>query len=247
MMENSAATDPAIEPRQKLIIALDVPTAAEARALVDDLRGHVGAFKVGMQLFTATGPDLVRELVDSGVKIFLDLKFHDIPNTVAMAAVEAARLGVWMLNVHAAGGTEMMERTRTAVLDACEREARPRPILLAVTVLTSSDESTLAETGVIRNMDEQVTGLAKLTANAGFDGVVASCREAELIRRSVPRRNFLIVTPGIRPLSATNDDQKRVTTFAGAARAGADYMVVGRPVTHSADKLGVVEAMLSGE
>lgn len=247
-MENAAAAiDPAIEPKQRLIIALDVSTAAEARVLVGELRAQVGAFKIGMQLFTAAGPDFVRELTRAGLKVFLDLKFHDIPNTVAMAAVEAARLGVWMLNVHAAGGREMMERTRAAVNDVSETEGLIRPSLIGVTVLTSSDQRTLAETGIERGLDEQVAQLAKLTAESGLDGVVASPHEVELVRRLVGRKDFLIITPGIRPISATTDDQKRVMTFADAVEAGADYLVVGRPVTRAADKLAAIEAMLAGK
>lgn len=246
-MENaSAALDRAIEPRQRLIIALDVPTAAEARGLVAELRDHVGAFKVGMQLFTAAGPEFVRELTAAGDKVFLDLKFHDIPNTVASAAVEAARLGVWMLNVHAAGGREMMQRTREAVDEACKNEQLTPPKLIAVTVLTSSDRTTLAEIGIEREVDEQVAALASLTEQAGFDGVVASPHEVELVRRTVANPAFLIVTPGIRPISATNDDQRRVMTFAAAVAAGSDYVVVGRPVTRADDRIAAVEQMLNG-
>ncbi|MEP6944668.1 MAG: orotidine-5'-phosphate decarboxylase [Acidobacteriota bacterium] len=247
-MENaSAAIDPAIQPKEKLIIALDVDTAAEARSLVDELRGRVGAFKVGMQLFTAAGPQLVREFVDSGIKVFLDLKFHDIPNTVAMAAVEAARLGVWMLNVHASGGREMMEATRASVHEACEKGSFAKPILIAVTVLTSSDQSTLAETGVTSDLADQVLNLAKLAYSSGFDGVVASPLEIGMIRKSAIGKDLLIVTPGIRPISATKDDQKRVMTFAEAEAAGANYMVVGRPVTQAPNKLAAIDVILSGQ
>ncbi len=247
MMENaSAALDQAIEPRQRLIIALDVPTAAVASGLVEELRDHVGAFKVGMQLFTAAGPEFVRELTAAGDKVFLDLKFHDIPNTVASAAVEAARLGVWMLNVHAVGGREMMERTREAVDEACKKEHLTPPKLIAVTVLTSSDRTTLAETGIEREVEAQVAALAQLAESSGLDGVVASPLEVELIRKTIGNNDFLIVTPGIRPISATNDDQRRVMTFAGAVVAGSDYVVVGRPIIRAYDRIAAVEQMLNG-
>ncbi len=247
MMENAGkAIDRAIEPKERLIIALDVPTAEAARVLVAEIGTRVGAFKVGLQLFTAAGPAFVRELVDAGHRIFLDLKFHDIPNTVAAAAVEAARVGVWMLNVHAAGGSEMMVRTRDAVSDVCHSEGLVMPKLIAVTVLTSSDQQTLNEAGVKRELDVHVAELAKITEISGFDGVVASPREVGLIRRAVARKDFLVVTPGIRPVLATSDDQRRVMTFADALVAGADYLVVGRPITQAADRVAAIETMLAG-
>ena len=206
----------------------------------------LAAFKVGMQLFTAAGPEFVRELTAAGHRVFLDLKFHDIPNTVASAAVEAARLGVWMLNVHAAGGREMMQRTRESVNAACENEHLTPPKLIAVTVLTSSDRTTLAEIGIKREVDEQVAALAHLAESSGLDGVVASPLEVALVRRTVEKPDFLIVTPGIRPISATNDDQRRVMTFAAAVAAGSDYVVVGRPITRADDRIAAVEQMLNG-
>ena len=230
--------------KEKLIIALDVDTSDAALSLVNELNVTVGAFKVGLQLFTAEGPGFVRKLVDAGAKIFLDLKFHDIPNTVAKASVEAARLGVWMFNVHAGGGSEMMRTAFYETAEACEKEGRLRPKMIAVTVLTSSSESTLMETGVSAGPEEQVLRLAGLTSECGLDGVVASPREINAIRSGIERGDFLIVTPGIRPDFATNDDQKRVMTPAEAIREGASYIVIGRPVTTASDRAEAVEKII---
>jgi orotidine-5'-phosphate decarboxylase len=221
--------------QNKLIVALDVQTAQQARELVSILKDEVGMFKVGSQLFTAAGPDFVREIVRSGARVFLDLKFHDIPNTVAAAAVEATRLGVTILNVHAAGGAEMMQRAAAAVAETALAEGLSRPHVIAVTVLTSSDETTLRALGITNSSATQVIKLASLAAQSGMDGVVASAREAREIRAAVTNPNFLIVTPGVRPSGSAADDQKRVTTPAAAIAAGADYLVVGRPVTSAAD------------
>ena len=234
----------------KLIIALDVETADEARRLFSLLGAEAGMFKIGSQLFTAAGPEFVRELVADGARIFLDLKFHDIPNTVAAACREAVRLGVSLLNVHAAGGGEMMRRAAEATSQTAEREGLPRPALIAVTVLTSADAGVLAETGVSRALEEQVKELAKLAASSGLDGVVASPHEIAPVRSAVARERFLLVTPGVRPSAAAHDDQKRVMTPAEAVRAGADYIVVGRAILHAPDPLraarAVVEEMGSG-
>ena len=224
-----------LRPRDRIIVALDVSMAAEAREIVGELNGSVGAFKIGLQLFVSLGPEFVREMVAAGVKVFLDLKFHDIPNTVSMAAVEAAKLGVWMLNVHASGGSEMMRRTVSEVKLACEDAGIEPPLLIAVTVLTSSDGNALRETGIETPVSEQVIRLATLAADAGFDGVVASAQEATAIRKSIGE-DFKIETPGIRPIGATNDDQKRVMTFGSAISAGSDYVVIGRPITASSDR-----------
>lgn len=232
------------EPSQKIIVALDVDSLVEAESIVRELSGSVGAFKIGLQLFTAAGPQFVKKLVGGGAKIFLDLKFHDIPNTVAKASVEAARLGVWMFNVHAAGGGEMMRRTAADVSEVCEREAIARPKVIAVTVLTSSNQGTLAQTGIPGVPESQVLRLAALTSECGLDGVVASPLEIEPIRANIASKDFLIVTPGIRPASATNDDQKRVTTPGTALAAGADYLVIGRPITGAADRAKAVEVIL---
>ena len=230
--------------KEKLIVALDVRTADEARAIVSELGGAVGAFKIGLQLFTAAGPAFVREIVDLGHRVFLDLKFHDIPNTVANAGVEAARLGVWMFNVHALGGGEMMSRTVREVDAACERENLTRPLVIGVTVLTSSDRSTLHEAGIERELDDEVLNLAGLAAKYNLDGVVASSLECAAIRSAGLGENFVVVTPGIRPIDATNDDQKRVTTPADALSAGADYLVIGRPIVQAADRRGAAEKIL---
>lgn len=227
-----------------IIAALDVPTPDEARGIIEELRGEVGAFKVGLQLFTSAGASFVREIVRRDIKIFLDVKFHDIPNTVAKAAVEVARLGVWMFNVHALGGSEMMTRTVGEVREICEKENLRQPEIIAVTVLTSADEETLSEVGIEKNLDRQVLRLARLTAKCELDGVVASPREVEAIRRAVENRDFLIVTPGIRPGFATNDDQKRVMTPKDAVQTGADYLVIGRPILQAADKIRAVREIL---
>jgi orotidine-5'-phosphate decarboxylase len=226
---------PAAKSEKRVIVALDVDSGDAARDIVGELGSHAAAFKVGLQLFTAAGPELVTEIA-ADHRVFLDLKFHDIPNTVAKAGVEAARLGVWMFNVHAAGGSEMMRRTLSEVGEACDREGREKPKIIAVTVLTSSDTNTLTETGIVNGADEQVLKLARLTAECGLDGIVASPLEISMVRSAVAKPDFLIVTPGVRPESATNDDQKRVTTPRKAASEGADYVVIGRPILHSPDR-----------
>ncbi|HEX8633096.1 MAG TPA: orotidine-5'-phosphate decarboxylase [Pyrinomonadaceae bacterium] len=227
----------------KLIIALDVETADEARRLCSLLGAEAGMFKVGSQLFTAAGGQLVREIVAGGGRVFLDLKFHDIPNTVAAACREAVRLGVSLFNVHAAGGGEMMRRAAAATSETAAREGLPRPALIAVTVLTSADASVLAETGVARGLEEQVGTLAKLAAASGLDGVVASPHEIALVRAAVGREDFLLVTPGVRPSAAAHDDQRRVMTPAAAVRAGADYLVVGRAILNAPDPLRAARAI----
>ena len=230
----------------KLIIALDVDSVAEARALVRRLRGHAGMFKIGSQLFTAAGPDFVREVVGAGGRVFLDLKFHDIPNTVAGACREAVRLGVSLFNVHAAGGSEMLRRAAEATAETAAREGVPHPQLIAVTVLTSSDAATLAEVGVADTPAAQVTRLARLAEGCGLDGVVASPHEIAQVRAAVARAGFLVVTPGVRPRAVAHDDQKRVLTPAEAMRAGADYLVVGRAVLNAPDPLHAAE-MIAAE
>src|SRR6476661_6104449 len=230
--------------KEKLIIALDVPGAPEAREIVSELGSTVGAFKIGLQLFTAAGPQFVKEIVDLGHRVFLDLKFHDIPNTVAMAGVEAARTGVWMFNVHTLGGGEMMRRTVEEVDAMCNKENLKRPLVIGVTVLTSSDQTVMDEVGITADVDAEVLNLARLASKYGLDGVVASPLECGAIRSGVADGGFLIVTPGIRPIAATNDDQRRVTTPAAAVTAGADYLVIGRPVTQANDRRAAVEAII---
>jgi orotidine-5'-phosphate decarboxylase len=234
----------------KLIIALDVETASEARQLVAMLRDVTGAFKIGSQLFTATGPQFVRELIRDGARIFLDLKFHDIPNTVAAAGIEATRLGVFMFNVHASGGSEMMRRTMDAVGETSEREGLVRPSVIGVTVLTSADDATLAEIGVGAASEAQVVRLARLVEASGLDGVVSSPHEIMAVRAAVTSREFLIVTPGVRPADSPKDDQRRIMTPHDAVQAGADYLVVGRAVIGAPDPMqaaiAILEEMSSG-
>jgi orotidine-5'-phosphate decarboxylase len=221
--------------KDRLIVALDVESAGEALELFARLREHARMFKIGSQLFTAAGPSIVRELLNEGASIFLDLKFHDIPNTVAGAGIAAARLGVSMFNVHALGGSEMMRRTREAVSEVSEREGLKRPIIIAVTALTSADSATLEEVGIHGGAAALVTRLTRLAQECGLDGVVASPVEIALVREHVRAPNFLIVTPGVRPLSSATDDQKRVMTPVEAVGAGADYLVIGRPILKAPD------------
>jgi orotidine-5'-phosphate decarboxylase len=221
--------------KNKLIVALDVENAQKARDLVQALKGAVGMFKIGSQLFTAAGPALVREIIASGERVFLDLKFHDIPNTVAAAGVEATRLGVSIFNVHAAGGSEMMRRTAEAVAECANAEGLSRPLISAVTVLTSSNKTTLAEVGYESDTAELVSRLALLAEANGLDGVVASPREVGFIRNAVKKPDFVVVTPGVRPAGSALFDQKRVTTPREAITAGADFIVVGRPIIESSD------------
>lgn len=244
MIQAKKIEEKTMEAKERIIVALDVPTANEARKIIEELKGEVGAFKIGLQLFTAAGASFVREVVDSEIKVFLDVKFHDIPNTVAKAAVEVARLGVWLFNVHASGGSEMMRRTVVEVSEVCEKESLEKPKIIGVTVLTSSNRETLREIGVEKEIESQVLNLAKLTAKCGLDGVVASPLEIEIIRQNVENNKFLVVTPGIRPSFATNDDQKRVMTPKKAVENGADYLVIGRPIIKADDKKAAVRKIL---
>lgn len=234
-----------IKPKDRVIVALDVETAAEARKIIDEIGSEAGAFKIGLQLFTSAGASFVRETVKKGIKVFLDVKFHDIPNTVAKASVEVARLGVWMFNVHASGGAEMMRQMQESVGEFCEKENIQSPKMIGVTVLTSSNQETLRETGIGREIDSQVVNLARLTAKCGLDGVVASPHETALIRRNLENQDFIVVTPGIRPVFATNDDQKRVMTPRQAVDGGASYLVVGRPIVQADNKLKALETILA--
>jgi len=245
MIEPTKAKDQKLNLKNQIIVALDVETADEAGKIIDELGETVGAFKIGLQLFTSAGASFVRETVEKGIRVFLDVKFHDIPNTVAKASVEAARLGVWMFNIHALGGGEMMRRTVEAVAEVCEKENLQKPKIIGVTILTSSNQETLREIGIESEINRQVLNLARLAANCGLDGVVASAHETSLIRRTIENRDFLIVTPGIRPNNATNDDQKRVMTAKEAVLQGSSYLVVGRPVSQAKDKLKAVKSILA--
>jgi orotidine-5'-phosphate decarboxylase len=222
--------------KDKILVALDVESGADAIRLADGLRDAVGGFKIGSRLFTAEGPAIVRTLTGRGDRVFLDLKFHDIPNTVATAVAAAAELGVWMVNVHASGGTAMMRAARAAAHEAAAKRNVAPPLVIAVTVLTSKNQAALSETGVVIELMDQVLRLAELTKEAGLDGVVASPRETAAIRRRCGA-DFAIVTPGIRggAADAAKGDQERTMTPAEAVQAGASYLVIGRPIIAAAD------------
>jgi len=227
-----------MRPEDRLIVALDVSSAAEARKVVERLGAAVSTYKVGTQLFTVEGPGIVRELVDSGKKVFLDLKFHDIPNTVAGGVRSAAAIGVSMLTVHAAGGPAMLRGAMEAARQA------PKPLMvLAVTVLTSLSDADLQETGVAGRIQDHALVLAKLAQKCGCDGIVASPHEARIIRQDLGA-GLVIVTPGIRPAGAAKGDQSRVNTPGEAIAAGADYLVVGRPITEAENPAQAAEKII---
>jgi orotidine-5'-phosphate decarboxylase len=229
----------------QLIVALDVESGARALALADSLRDIAGAFKIGSRLFTLEGPAIVRALTERGDRVFLDLKFHDIPNTVATAVEAATSLGVWMLNVHAGGGRRMMSAAIDAAHATAAREQRQPPLVVAVTVLTSMNDAALLETGIHVPILDQVTRLARLTQESGLDGVVASAQETALIRTACGK-NFAIVTPGIRDQARATkkDDQERTMTAAEAVAAGASYIVVGRPIIGAEDPRAAAEKLV---
>jgi orotidine-5'-phosphate decarboxylase len=227
----------------RVFVALDFPSAVDALALVDRLSPRDCGLKVGKELFVTAGPDPVRRIVERGFAVFLDLKFHDIPNTVAGACAAAARLGVAMVNVHAGGGRTMM----TAARDAIER-APARPLLIAVTVLTSLGDRDMTDLGIASSAQAQALRLAELTRACGLDGVVCSAQEAPALRAACGP-GFKLVTPGIRPADAAKDDQSRIVTPVAAVRNGADYLVIGRPITQAADPvvaLASINASLRG-
>jgi orotidine-5'-phosphate decarboxylase len=228
----------------QLLVALDVDTIAQARDLAERLRGAVGGFKIGSRLFTSAGPAFVEELASRGDRVFLDLKFHDIPNTVAGAVAAATRLGVWMLNVHAAGGSAMMRAARAAADAEAARRSRPAPLVIAVTMLTSLDQQALTEIGIQASVADQVGRLAALAEAAGLDGVVASPREIDIIRRRCGRA-FAIVTPGIRGASDQRGDQSRTLGAADALTAGASYLVVGRPILEAGDPRAAADRIVA--
>jgi len=226
----------------KVIVALDFENPMHALALADRLDPADCALKVGSEMFVVAGPEPVRWMVQRGFRVFLDLKFHDIPNTVAQACAAATRLGVWMLNVHAAGGRAMLVAAVDAVAKTAEAQRSARPLLIAVTVLTSLGQSDLADTGVHDTATIQALKLARLTAAAGLDGVVCSAVEAPTLRAALGP-SFKLVTPGIRPAGSAKDDQARIITPEAAIANGADYLVVGRPITQAADPVAALAAI----
>jgi orotidine-5'-phosphate decarboxylase len=230
--------------RSRLIFALDLSSIPEAIKLVECLRGEVGMFKVGKQLFLHAGPQVVHMIRDCGGEVFLDLKFHDIPRTVAKAAVEATRMGVRMFDVHASGSLEMMQRTVSEVTKVCRSEGLRRPKVLAVTVLTSLNQDDLKRVGVASGVENQVVRLARLAKEANMNGVVASPQEIAPIRKECGR-GFLIVTPGVRLRGATWEDQKRVLTPEAAIRAGADYLVIGQPIRDAEDPVAAAREIVA--
>jgi orotidine-5'-phosphate decarboxylase len=236
--------------KERLIIALDVDTMEEAEALVSRLQGYVGVFKVGMQLFNNEGPDVVKKIHQMGGRVFLDLKLHDIPNTVGQAAAVLARQRVMMFNIHTAGGSEMMKKAVEMTIEEAEATGVPLPMVIGVTVLTSINQEILEnEMGIQRSVEEQVVKWAKLAKASGLNGVVASPKEIKAIREACGK-DFVIITPGVRPVWAAVNDQKRFMTPKEAMDAGASYLVVGRPITGAADPVEaarkIVEEMEDG-
>lgn len=221
----------------KIIVALDYADADSALRLVNQLDPALCRLKVGKELFTAAGPQFVEKLTRSDFGVFLDLKFHDIPNTVAKACAAASNLGVWMLNVHASGGLEMMQAAKQAV-----NNSSGKPLLIAVTVLTSMNQETLHQVGIETELTKHVLNLARLTSQAGLDGVVCSAQEAQMLRANLGN-DFCLVTPGIRPANASKDDQSRIVTPVDALRLGSSYLVIGRPITKAADPLAALQAI----
>jgi orotidine-5'-phosphate decarboxylase len=230
-------------PGDKLIFALDASGFDEAQSWIDLLSGYVGMFKVGKELFTSVGPKIVDSIKKRGGRVFLDLKFHDIPNTVARAAEAAVKMNVDMFNVHAAGGSRMIRETVEAVAACAEKQGIPKPVILAVTVLTSLNNTDLSEIGFEKTTDELVLRLAKIAQKSGASGVVASPQDIAALRRETSD-DFVIVTPGIRSASEpVKDDQKRTLSAYEAIRAGADYIVVGRPIRQAKDPLAACHAI----
>lgn len=221
----------------RVIVALDFANPADLFSLVDQLDPAQCKLKVGKELFAVGGPGLVDQLVQRGFDVFLDLKYHDIPNTVAMACKAAANMGVWMVNVHALGGPKMLAAAKEAIL-----ASQHQPILTAVTILTSFDQDQLHAIGLSGSVEDNVLRLATLAQDSGVDGVVCSAQEAGLLRQTL-KTDFCLVTPGIRPIGASSDDQKRIMTPVEAVKAGSDYLVIGRPITQADDPLATLIAI----
>lgn len=231
--------------KDKIIVALDVSTESEAHELVHDLKDYVGAFKVGMELFNSAGPSIIEKVRDAGAdRIFYDSKYHDIPNTVAGAARAATRMGVWMFNIHAEGGSAMMRAASDAAHEEADRQGVEPPIIIAVTLLTSIGQNTLLnELAVQMPLSEYVPHLARLAQDSGLDGVVASPHEISAIKAACGN-DFLVVTPGVRPSWASANDQKRIMTPGDAVKNGADYLVIGRAITAADDKIGAAKRII---
>jgi len=229
----------AMQADPKIIVALDYDTARETYTLVDQLKPTMCRLKIGKQLFTREGPDLVRQLITKGYDVFLDLKFHDIPNTVAKACAAAAELGVWMVNVHAQGGPAMMQAASEAIANSVHK-----PLLIGVTILTSMSHDDLRAIGLQGSAEENVMRLAKLAQDSGLDGVVCSPMEVLALRDRL-NPNFKLVTPGIRPAGSSKDDQKRVMTPKTALAAGSNYIVIGRPITQAKHPLAALQSILN--
>ena len=236
-MEQIKSADKNIDP--KVIVALDFDTADETLALVDQLKPTMCRLKIGKQIFTREGPQLVKSLIAKGYDVFLDLKFHDIPNTVAAACAAAAELGVWMINVHAQGGPSMMRAAREAI-----NQCAHKPLLIGVTILTSLNTDEIRAVGLHGSTEDNVMRLAKLAQESGLDGVVCSPLEVLSLRDQL-NSNFKLVTPGIRPAGSSKDDQKRVMTPKTALAAGSDYIVIGRPITQSKHPLAALQSILN--
>ena len=230
--------------RERLVLALDVDDFKKAEELVGELSDYVGVFKIGNQLFTAEGPKVVDMVNKKGGKVFLDLKFHDIPNTVARAAEVATKLGVYIFNIHTSGGYEMMKTAAEATVKASQELGIRKPIILGVTLLTSINQEILEkDLGIKKRLEEQVVHLAKLAKAAGLDGVVASSREIKEIRKACGK-DFLILTPGIRPAGKSSDDQKRIMTPREAIKLGADFLVIGRPIRSAVNSVEAAKEIL---
>ena len=229
--------------KSQIIVALDTPQRDRALELVRTLRGQVGLFKVGLELYTSAGPSIVKDLKGLGAEVFLDLKFHDIPNTVARAVVEAARLGAALTDLHLSGGAAMVRRAVDELKAVCDLHRIRRPALLGITVLTSLGTEDLAGMGIARSPEEQVLSLAEMGREAGLDGIVASARELPALRKRFGP-DWILVTPGIRPEGSPADDQVRTLTPREAVEAGADYLVIGRPITGSPDPCAAAREIL---